>query len=120
MTLFRWGAFRSHSGRDLDYKIDCDALTREDLGTLAHIIRERIGPYSLAIGVPSGGDRLAVALNRLDVQYGAPLLIVDDVLTTGASMEETRKLFSGDIRGVVIFARGECPQWVWAVFRTWS
>jgi hypothetical protein len=48
-----------------------------------------------------------------------PHLIVDDVLTTGASMEAARaKLWPGSLPlGVVIFARGPCPDWVWPIFR---
>ncbi|KKL20362.1 hypothetical protein LCGC14_2456230, partial [marine sediment metagenome] len=43
------------------------------------------------------------------------LLIVDDVLTTGASMEKQRAGRTNTI-GAVIFARGDCPAWVKPLF----
>ena len=45
------------------------------------------------------------------------MLIVDDVLTTGASMEHERARCSGRTIGVVLFARGPCPEWIHPVFR---
>ena len=65
-------------------------------------------------GVPTGGTRLADALGPYKTDEGVDL-IVDDVLSTGASMEEARKQFLDPI-GVVIFARGQCPDWVYPVF----
>ena len=43
-------------------------------------------------------------------------LIADDVLTTGKSMIKAREDL-GDPRaiGVVVVARGECPNWVWPI-----
>lgn len=63
--------------------------------------------------MPRGGLRLAEAL-KLYVTEGA-LLIVDDVLTTGASMEEFRN--GREALGAVIFARGHCPSWVVPLFQ---
>jgi len=72
-------------------------------------------PFAAVRSVPRGGDRLAVALAPLATT--GPLLIVDDVLTTGASMEATRREFPNhDCVGVVIFARGPTPAWVRSVF----
>jgi orotate phosphoribosyltransferase len=48
-------------------------------------------------------------------------LIVDDVLTTGKSMEEMRKKHSNVLTiGVVLFARGKCPKWVEPIFNMWD
>ena len=45
-------------------------------------------------------------------------LIVDDVLTTGGSMVDHRAALGGSrCKGVVIFARGECPSWVVPLFQ---
>jgi hypothetical protein len=43
-----------------------------------------------------------------------PVLIADDVCTTGASMEEARA--GRDCIGVVAFTRGSIPAWVTSLF----
>lgn len=103
-----------HSGGRSDWLIDCDALSDGSVSTLAWLIAGRF-VFREAIGVPRGGLRLAQELNRYATAAGG-ILIVDDVLTTGASMEGIRKDFGGDPQGVVIFARGACPDWVTPVF----
>lgn len=125
--LFSPTPFRSHSGLDLSWKIDCDALSDVDLDTLAQRYAAAIKPagqvYGEIVGVPRGGLRFAEALRRYVETNGNQWqthLVVDDVLTTGSSMEAfwrerwpTR--FSG-VRGIVIFARGACPSWVQPIF----
>lgn len=111
MGLFRVGSFALHSGSTSSFKIDCDALTDEDLHALAAMFAERRS-WSAVEGVPTGGIRFARALATF-AGYG-PLLIADDVLTTGASMEEQRA--DRNCIGVVIFARGPCPTWVTPLF----
>jgi len=115
MTLFKRGDFQLHSGDLSSWKIDCDALTDEDIETLAWMIADRF-MFGSVEGVPSGGLRLAEALARW--ARTGKLLIVDDVLTTGASMEEQRA--GREAIGVVIFARRACPDWVTPVFSTES
>jgi orotate phosphoribosyltransferase len=115
MSLFKFGDFHLHSGSQSFFKIDCDALTDNDIKTLAFIIQKEFR-FSEVIGVPKGGIRLAEELEQYKKVYG-PLLIVDDVLTTGWSMEEERKKHPNKIiTGVVIFARGFCPDWVYPLF----
>lgn len=115
-TLFRLGEFKAHSGRILPWKIECDALTDGDLATLAHIAHDLVGPWSGVIGVPTGGLRFAEACAVLSTDVG-PVLIVDDVLTTGGSMEEYRaKVDMTGTKGLVIFARGQCAGWVTPIF----
>lgn len=43
-----------------------------------------------------------------------PVLICDDVLTTGVSMEEQRA--GREVIGLVIFARAETPKWIRVLF----
>jgi orotate phosphoribosyltransferase len=114
--LFQRGAFNLHSGAPADWIINCDALTDSDLDTLAFLIAKKIGPFRQVIGVRRGGLRIADALKKYCTVSGSKnhlRLVVDDVLTTGASMEEMRR--PGDI-GAVIFARGPCPWWVTPLF----
>jgi hypothetical protein len=115
--LFVDGEFKSHSGAVLPFKIDCDALSAADIETLAEEISRRFR-FGSVFGVPRGGERLAEAL-RDHISFDDPTtLIVDDVLTTGASMEDARERFGSPTIGVVIFARGPCPNWVTPLFAT--
>lgn len=120
MSLFNVGAFMLHSGSTSPFLIDCEALVDEDWEALALIIAMSGHPpsFSRVEGVPRGGLRLAAALERhcFPGRRSAPLLIVDDVLTTGASMEQQRN--GRDAVGWVVFARGPCPPWVHAIFTT--
>lgn len=105
--LFQTGSVTLHSGTLSNYKIDCDALTDEDIETIALMIRDIVLPFGEVVGVPRGGLRLAEELERYIT--AGPRLVVDDVLTTGNSMNELYK--EGDI-GAVIFARGAVPSWI--------
>lgn len=118
-AVFVPGSFQSHSGSALSFKIECDALCDDEIGVFADLIlRMRPGPFSSIIGVPRGGHRLARAiLGYATIDKLAPVLIVDDVLTTGASMEKERvKVDHSIVIGAVMFARGPCPSWVSPVF----
>ena len=125
MNLFESKDFTMHSGGRSDFKIECDALTDEDIATLAKIISSRVS-FRSVVGVPSGGIRLANALKPYCIfDIDAPVLIVDDVLTTGASMEEEKTKYEETygaskkrvFLGVVIFARGKCPDWIKPIFQ---
>lgn len=113
--LLQTGNFVLHSGIKSKFKIDCDALTDEDIETIATIIAEKL-EFSHVVGIPNGGLRLAKVLEKYKENIGA-VLIVDDVLTTGNSMIEQYKKEKAnnkgkDIVGIVMLARGECPFWV--------
>ena len=112
MGLFYTGIFTLHSGGQSNWKIDCDALDEEDLYTLSLIAFDKIGPWGEVVGIHRGGVALAEVCRDLS-QAGAPRLVVDDVLTTGRSMEEYHE--DGDL-GLVIFARGPAPDWVTPLF----
>lgn len=113
--LFCRGAFTLHSGATSTFLINCEALTDEALAALADHAATLLPPFRVAVGIPRGGLRFAAALDPYASGKG-PLLLVDDVLTTGGSMEEARDDFAEESIGVVIFARGSCPDWITPLF----
>ena len=123
MNLFQLGDFTLNSGATSRWKLECDALSDCDVKALAEMIRQMVGPFHTVEGVPRGGLRLAEALKPF-VGLGGDYLFVDDVLTTGDSMERARREWSvrtgwdtGRARGAVIFARGQCPPWIKPLFQ---
>ena len=121
MTLFKRGKFTSHSGIELDFKIECDALTDDDIECVAEYIASKVD-FGVVEGIPRGGIRLADALEKYAV-WESPfnILIVDDVLTTGTSVERAKadqppQVHPDDVIGFVIFARTKPPDWVHAMF----
>ena len=120
--LFHSVDFKSHSGLKLKWKIECDALSDPEWFTISQMIMEISVPFKEAIGIPRGGTKLGNLLN----QYGTrkkedPILLVDDVLTTGESMKEfkTKRTWRNpaDYIGWVVFARTKTPKWVTALFQ---
>ncbi len=125
MNLFQKVDFISHSGKPLDFKIECDALTDNDWECIAYLISKKF-EWCKVFGVPEGGNKLANAL----MKYSRPpsmtvahkyYLLVDDVFTTGGSMVNERKrldeeehIWAEDVKGIVLFARGKCPDWITA------
>lgn len=104
------------SGRTSEFKIECDALTPEDIDAaawlMAKLAQERVYSWHKVVGVPRGGVPLAEAIDRLFVTNpkSRRLLVVDDVWTTGYSMGKF--IDSLDLPNntivvpVVLFARG--------------
>lgn len=124
MTLFKKGIVKLHSGATSSFKIDCDALTDEDVECLSYLIICRQAPFGSVIGIPNGGLRLAKQLRKA-ISIGCKnVLIVDDVLTTGKSMKDMRQQIldtrysSYQIKGAVIFSRinDEIPDWIRPIF----
>lgn len=115
MSLFKSGVFRLHSGEVSDFFIDCDSLADDDWKALAEIISQRC-KFKDVWGIPEGGMKLRdyLSLHCTD-DDSLPTLIVDDVLTTGTSMERARNIAEGNVIGWVVFARDKCPEWVRAV-----
>lgn len=128
MALFKRGKFVSHAGAELDFKIECDALTDEDIECIAEYIVSKTDFRFMVQSIPRGGNRLAEAIERCAGMEDcsipeAPfsIMIVDDVFTTGMSMEKAKaeqpvQVHTDDVVGWVIFARSETPNWVNAVF----
>lgn len=111
--LFQSGQFTLHSGKSSRFKIDCDALYTEDWEAIALIVsKSPLWPWSNVEGVPRGGIEFAKALSKYN--DSGSVLIADDVLTTGVSMETQRN--GRDVQGVVLFNRGICPGWVLPIF----
>ena len=108
--------FESHSGLNLDWKIECDHLTDEDIETFTTLINQ-FTTFRSVVSVPSGGDRLAAALQKHTINHdNLPTLIVDDVLTSGNSIDSRRKelnLEPPNVIGVVIFSRGNHKKFPW-------
>ena len=120
--LFQSVDFKSHSGLELKWKIECDALSDPEWFTISQMIMEISVPFKEAIGIPRGGTKLGNLLN----QYGTgkredPICIVDHVLTTGESMKEfkTKRTWRNpaDYIGWVVFARTKTPKWITALFQ---
>ncbi len=78
-----------HSGDPTDFKIDASVLTDGDIKELAKLVGQRV-KFGQVYGIPSGGERLAAALESYRDKGNPVTLIVDDVLTTGSSFRATR------------------------------
>ena len=121
--LFKSINFKSHSGLDLTWKIEMDVLSDPEWFTISKMIMELTPPFREALGIPRGGVKLGDLLNEHATgNEKDPICIVDDVLTTGKSMEDflsqhhQRKLWPVAI-GWVVFARIQTPDWVQALFQ---
>ena len=121
MALFETKTFTMHSGDIGHWKIECDALTDADIDTLALMISEKFN-FMGVYGIPTGAVRLGKALRKYITVGSDNFLIVDDVLTTGASMVEVRSKVNThhNIIGVVLFARTLPPDWVYPMFQLWN
>lgn len=124
MTLFQKVNIILNSGRASDFKIECDALTDEDIECFAYLISKKF-TFRKVVGVPTGGNRIEDALQKYTTNNDEhPLLMVDDVLTTGGSMIRYKSKYEemgyDNIVGVVLFARGECPDWITPIFKMWD
>jgi hypothetical protein len=121
--LFQSIDFKSHSGLNLSWRIEMDALSDPEWFTVKKMIMEITPPFKEAVGIPQGGTKLGDLLNEHGTGKDEdPICIVDDVLTTGESMEyfltqyqRNRKPFTAI--GWVVFARSQCPGWVTALFQ---
>ena len=110
MNLFQYKPFVSAAGIYLDWKIECDALTKEDWESIARISYKSIPSFKFALGVPEGGIFLAYAIDHYANRDAEKILIVDDVWTTGSSMQKyAANLNLDNWIGFVAFSRGKLP-----------
>ena len=129
--LFVEEDFIGHSGGELHWKIECDALFPNEWKCLARMIMEyEKRPFEAAIGIPRGGVELGRWLNEYSTQNpDDPYLICDDVLTTGGSFDEFVDSYfrnrnpSVGYFGWCVFARDKPRQdWIQSLFqmpKTW-
>ena len=112
MNLFVKEDFISHAGNPLTWKIECDALSDDDWACIAHMIVEReMRPFSKVIGIPRGGKKLEEALQPYAGSSGIyPVLVVDDVWTTGTSFAEFTQIQT------IKQELDECGWFGWAAF----
>ena len=121
MDLFKSGSFTSHSGVDLPYKIECDALSVGDIKCIVGIAATVLPDIREVYGIPTGGYRLSDAFQQHLKPVGK-VLIIDDVLTTGNSFDMARAnimdagIAESDIIGFVVFARGAPSSWIRYMF----
>ena len=107
-----------NSGRRSSFKIECDDLTDAEVAAMCALLVKVLPPFGAVSGVPTGGLRLEEAM-RPHVTAG-PLLIVDDVWTTGGSVRRHIVSLPPEAGAVgmvaVLFARGHYPKGVTALF----
>jgi hypoxanthine phosphoribosyltransferase len=93
MDLFQSVNFISHAGIPMTWKIECDAISPQEWVTLAQMIKEHEHrPWQKAVGIPRGGVALGEALDAYSTgNPNDPILIADDVYTTGTSFREFKE-----------------------------
>lgn len=120
MNLFQTGDFTLASGAKSTWKIECDALSPEDWDGLAAMMVDVLPLlFGSVYGVPRGGMPLAAALQPYASDHSGTILVVDDVWTTGGSMERyiaQQGTVRGPIQRAVVFARRPPPPIVSALF----
>ena len=119
--LFVEQDFIGHSGDQLHWKIEMDAITNAEWKCIARMIMEyQKDFFQAAIGIPRGGLTLSSYLNEYATHNSNdPYLLVDDVLTTGGSMEQYKEehLKEKDVIGWVVFARTKPADWIKSLFQ---
>lgn len=124
--LITLSEFTSTNGVRLPFKIECNAIPDEWMMGFAFAIERMfadLGPPRLAIGVPTGGLRLAKQIDdSICSGIGQYILLVDDVLTTGKTITDWRDRLASSypVYGVVLFARRMLPPWCRALFTTYE
>lgn len=126
MALFQSGSFTLNSGMTSPIKVECDALNEYDWATLAYLVTTKF-TFRRVSGVPTGGVVFAEALAPYASRNPShPHLIVDDVLTTGGSMErmkmelQAKETIETDYIGIVAFARNQPADWIHAIWTMWT
>lgn len=124
--LFQVGQFQFSSGVRSPFKFECDEMTDDEIAALAFLGSHQICHFADVVPVPKGksgseidnAKRFAKALDRYAKPGYGITLLVDDVLTTGASMEAARaKCGSAITVGLVMFAYKRPASWITPVLQ---
>lgn len=99
MPLFDNTPFVGASGRQLNWKIECDVLSWEDWECLASMAVTMMPPFSVVRGVPSGGIPFADALRSFCTPDTGVGLVADDVWTTGGSVARFQREWADSMIG---------------------
>ena len=93
MDLFQEYNYVGHAGGNFTWKIECDALTVKEWQVLANLILHyEKRPFRIAVGIPTGAVELGNLLNQHATgEPHHPVLVVDDVYTTGTSFKEFKE-----------------------------
>ena len=120
MDLFQDVDIIGHAGGKLTWKIECDAISDAEWQVLANLILHyEKRPFRVAIGIPTGATTLGNILNRHATgERQHPVLVVDDVYTTGTSVREFKEKNYADEHIIqwVCFARKPTTSDVNALF----
>lgn len=121
-AFFRWGSYRSASGQQLRFKLECDELLPDDWECITELINERV-QFKRVFGVPTGGFKIQRVLRKFEQpKKDLRILIIDDIYTTGGSIATYREWLSKHIGvhnmdnyvGGVLFKRNEiAPEHSW-------
>jgi hypothetical protein len=123
-TMFRYKGqtgWTLHSGSHSIVKIALDDFTGEDWAAAAYWGSKLVGPFGNVYDCGGASVTFADALRKYSALRPGPSLVVDDVLTTGKTMEAVHQIALRDgnlegVKGLVVFARGPLPVWVQAIF----
>ena len=120
MDLFQEYDYVGHAGGKLTWKIECDAISDAEWEVLANLVLHyEKRPFRVAIGIPTGATKLGNILNKHSTgDRRHPVLVVDDVYTTGTSFREFKEQNYKDEHIIqwVIFARKPTTPDINAIF----
>lgn len=127
MPLFQSGDFLLHSGQHSAWKLECEAITLDEMKVIAKLLAERLPAFSRTVSVSEDSNNPATILRGCLAQYAEEtnktLIVVDDVFTTGSTMSSARRKLQEsyvysqyNIMGAVIFAREPIFDWIIPLF----
>jgi len=119
--LFQIGSFELANAGHSSFKINADVLTTDDWNALAHLALQIVPSFGSVVPVPTGGIPFADALRPFATE--GPVLVVDDVLTTGISILRAAapyrlegKIVTESCILLVAFSRVPQLSWVHSIF----